>query len=408
MSFFRPPKPRNPTPLLPLPESPEIASDSNNQLGNDRSAADESPGSEESRPRAKVVVASQLHQRSTPEVGSELKGQESLGQDGLGQEGKRGVDEKNAIEGGVSDGRGNEEVCESTCPACGHHVAVSFFDGGAQPLTTLAWPESTEQAQAMPRLPHRFVRCVDCGHIYNADFNYADVPYSDKPNLMYNRGTIWSEHLESVKQMLAERLHPESTVVEIGCGDGSLLSSLAEDFPLGRFVGFDPNSQIDQSGRIEARAELFIPSKHLAEYRPDLIISRHVLEHLLNPLGFIQQLAFAVSWNDVPTSLFIEVPCVDNVLDVGRTVDFFYEHNSHFTTISLRRMLNRCASNVGLLDTSYNDEVVFALARFTPQPEQVQNARESIMFRDRAEQSKQQLYSGSASCSLDRRWQPAD
>ncbi len=277
------------------------------------------------------------------------------------------------------------DVIESTCPACGHHVAVDFFAGGDQPLTTLAWPKSKEQAHAMPRLPHQFVRCVDCGHIYNAKFEYSNVPYSDKPNLMYNRGAIWSKHIDSVKQLILKQLAAEATVIEIGCGDGSLLSSLAAAYPKGRFVGFDPNSTIEnQNGKIEVRAELFNPSAHLAELKPDIIISRHVLEHLLNPLGFIQQLAFAVSWHNIDTTLLIEVPCVDGALNSGRTADFFYEHNSHFTTQSLERMLARCASDVRLAQTAYNGEVAFALADFRPRREQVEHARQSLAFRARA------------------------
>ena len=57
-----------------------------------------------------------------------------------------------------------------TCLACGYHVAVPFYDGGAQPLTTLGWPASAEEARSMTRLPHDYVRCVDCGHVWNAVF----------------------------------------------------------------------------------------------------------------------------------------------------------------------------------------------------------------------------------------------
>ncbi len=42
------------------------------------------------------------------------------------------------------------------------------------------------------------------------------------------------------------------------------------------------------------RRALFDPARHLAELRPDLIISRHVLEHLVNPVGFFQGILFAV------------------------------------------------------------------------------------------------------------------
>jgi predicted O-linked N-acetylglucosamine transferase (SPINDLY family) len=54
---------------------------------------------------------------------------------------------------------------EATCPACGHHVAVPFYDGGEQPLATVAWPQNAADARSMKRLPLEFLRCVDCGHV---------------------------------------------------------------------------------------------------------------------------------------------------------------------------------------------------------------------------------------------------
>jgi len=281
-----------------------------------------------------------------------------------------------------------------TCPACGHHVAVPFFAGGQQPLTTLAWPRSAQEAQAMPLLPHNFLRCVDCGHVYNCEFNYANVPYSDKPNLMFNRGLVWKEHLRNVRDLILTALGPAPVVVEVGCGDGHLLRSLAEARPEGRYIGFDPSGAIDDGGgKIIGRRELFLPDRHLAELRPDLIVSRHVLEHLMNPLGFVQALGFAASWENLETRLLIEVPCIDQVFASGRTVDFFYEHNSHFTTTSLRRLLMRCASDVEQVERGYNHEVVYGLARFRRNVEQVQFAQESLRFRDRAQKSREGLRS---------------
>lgn len=241
----------------------------------------------------------------------------------------------------------------------------------------------------MPKLPLSFVRCVDCGHVYNKDFEYALVPYSDKPNLMFNRGFIWNEHLRRVRDVILTALPEKPVVVEIGCGEGHLLRALAEACPDGRYIGFDPNGNVDTAdGRIEARKELFDPAIHLMECRPNMVVSRHVLEHLINPLGFLQRLAFSAAWLAMETSLYIEVPCIDRVFETGRIADFYYEHNSHFTTASFSRMLGNCNTEVKMIEHGYNGEVILGLVKLAGNSNKVDYAQQALDFSDRAKQAK--------------------
>lgn len=234
----------------------------------------------------------------------------------------------------------------------------------------------------MPRLPLAFVRCVECGHVYNRAFEYAHIPYSDKPNLMFNKAPIWGEHLRLVRSLILEKLPPEPVVVEIGCGEGHLLRALAEERPTGRYIGFDPNGSVDTAdGTVEARKELFDPALHLDECRPDILIGRHLMEHLVNPLGFVQAMSFAADWTGRPCLLFLEVPCIDRVFETGRVADFYYEHNSHFTTESFTRMLNSATAGVELIERGYNGEVIYGLAHLgSSVPRHRELARESFDF----------------------------
>jgi len=120
-----------------------------------------------------------------------------------------------------------DQLIDAACPACGHQVAVSFLDSDPQPLATGGWPASAEAAMAMPRLPLDFVRCLDCGHIFNRAFDYALIPYSAKPYRMFNSGVHWSEFMAGVMERLTGFLPKEPTVIEIGHGDGGFLASLA-------------------------------------------------------------------------------------------------------------------------------------------------------------------------------------
>ncbi len=240
----------------------------------------------------------------------------------------------------------------------------------------------------MPLLPLAFVRCVDCGHIYNTGFDYDAVPYSQKPNLMFNRGTLWSGFLAGLRESLLARLPERPVVVEIGHGDGSFIAGLAAERPEGSYFGFDPNGASIGAGPVTLRAELFEPSRHLAEIKPDLVITRHVLEHLANPLGFLQRLSFAAARSGAGCLIYLEVPCIDRVIETGRTVDLYYEHNSQFTSNSFRRMLVRCASHVEEIGHGYDGEVIFGLARIGGSLEQVAIAAEAGLYGDAAERAE--------------------
>ena len=252
---------------------------------------------------------------------------------------------------------------EQTCPACGHHIAVPFFDGGEQPLATLAWPQTSSAARELSRFHLDFVRCVGCGHVFNAAFDYARVPYSAKPNLMFNRAANWSRFIEKTKLDISTRLGAQPTIVEIGHGDGSFLTALSGLRPAGRYIGFDPHGTTESAGQIEFRSDLFDPARHLAELEPDLLVSRHVLEHLVNPLGFLQGISFAADRLGIAPLAYLEVPCIDGAIKSRRTVDFYYEHSSQFTSNSFIRMLSRASAEILDIGHGYGGEVVFGLVR---------------------------------------------
>jgi hypothetical protein len=292
----------------------------------------------------------------------------------------------------MSERIGRDDICQSVCPACGFQIAAPFFNGGAQPLATLAWPASQEAARSMPRLPVDFVRCVECGHVYNPAFDYAQVPYSDKPNLMFNRGALWSEFLKDTMSQMLHQLPAHPVIVEIGHGDGSLLAALAAARPGGHFIGFDPHGATRSEGDLELRAALFEPDEHLAELAPDLVVSRHVLEHLNSPLAFLQRIAFAAARLGREQLAYFEVPCVDRALATGRTVDFYYEHNSQFSTQSFRKMLSRCGATINCVGHGYGGEVIYGYVTLGGQQRRLKIADEAREFLDAANAGLERIF----------------
>ncbi|MDP8245584.1 MAG: class I SAM-dependent methyltransferase [Candidatus Hinthialibacter antarcticus] len=279
----------------------------------------------------------------------------------------------------------------ATCPACGHHIAAPFFPAGDKPLATLAWPKSQGEAQRMKQLPLNYVCCVDCSHVFNTEFQYDEVPYSEKPNLMFNEGKNWSEFIQRMQRRIIDPLPSAPRVVEIGHGNGAFLSALSRLRPEGKFIGFDPNGAAKGSENVELVQALFQPDIHLAEIMPDIVISRHVLEHLMNPLAFLQSLQFHASSIDLDLLAYFEAPCIDRAIQTQRTVDFYYEHNSQFTSKSFSRMLSRCGAVPEDIGLGYGGEVIYGFVRMGDCKRQIEHAHMATSFMESAYASERTI-----------------
>lgn len=274
----------------------------------------------------------------------------------------------------------NSELFSAICPVCSYGVVAPFFIGGDQPLATLAWPESAKAAKAMPKYPHNFVQCPNCSHVWNHSFTYDAIPYENNPNRMFNKGGIWKGHLATTRDLLLKYLPDTPTVIDIGCGEGHFVRGLAATKEnAGRFVGFDPNATHESGRGVEFHAEYFEPLKHIPSFNPDALTIRHVLEHLTQPALLLEQMAWGATELGKPCWLFAEVPCIDRVFESGRLADFFYEHASHFTTESFRKLMER-AGEVVVLEHGYDGEVVYALVRLGVSTAMKQRLRSSQAF----------------------------
>jgi C-methyltransferase C-terminal domain/Methyltransferase domain len=256
---------------------------------------------------------------------------------------------------------------EKQCPVCGYTLAATLFETGKKPLATIAWADSYEAALRVPSFEQEYIQCLNCSHVWNHLFDWEHVPYGDKPNKMYNRGARWREHLIGLSEWLSQSLPSEPVVIDIGCGDGSFLVNMADSYQgKGRFVGFDPSGDVDSGVQlIDFYKCLFEPFSHLKQLKPDLLLMRHVIEHLTAPSSFLHSLSWASDELAKPIHLYCEVPCIDRVFEAKRLSDFYYEHPSQFTTESFRHLLSS-AGNIISIYHSYDGEVICGLVELCP------------------------------------------
>lgn len=244
------------------------------------------------------------------------------------------------------------------CPACGARVAASFYDGGMQPIATLARARSEKEAREVPRVPLDYVQCIACTHVFNAAFEEKELPTSGAaPGWgMFNHAELWAAFMQSTAERLAASLPKGALVVEFGHGSGDFIARVAKARNDLRCLGFDPWGVESKSDRVELRREMLEPSA-IPALGAHLLIARHVLEHVAAPRARLDRIAVACSAR--PQRVYLEVPCIDRALEVGRTVDFFYEHCQQFTTRSFTMMIEA----VGTLEEQghgYDGEVVWA------------------------------------------------
>lgn len=283
------------------------------------------------------------------------------------------------------------ELVPAPCPVCAHTLAAPFFNGGEQPLATLGWPTSREAAQAMHRYALDFMQCPQCSHVWNRSFSYEDIPYQDNPNRMFNKGGVWKGHLADTRDLIVKAAPPSPVVIDIGCGEGHFVRALSEACQgKGRFIGFDPNTGSESGRGVEFHAKFFEPLADMETFSPDIIVIRHVLEHLTEPAVFVEQLAWGAAKTGKKCLLFAESPCIDRVFETRRLADFYYEHVSHFTTRSFRTLLER-GGNVVTLDHGYDGEVVFGLLDLGVAENMQQSAADGIDFAQRATTSVQTI-----------------
>ena len=265
----------------------------------------------------------------------------------------------------------SHEFIKTQCPVCGYSVATTIYNAGIKPLALIAWETSAQAAKNVPCFKQEYIQCLKCSHIWNQNFDWNDVPYADKPNRMYNNGSSWKKHIQYLTKWLGNSISENPTIVDIGCGDGSFLANMSNYYnSRGTFLGFDPSGEVTTyKDKINFYRQLFRPLEDTGKYKPDLIVMRHIIEHLNSPSSFVHSLAWGASTYEHNSYLYCEVPCIDRIFQTGRLSDFYYEHPSQFTTRSFNKLLSTAGEIIDIYH-SYDGEVICGLVKLEPNVDQ--------------------------------------
>lgn len=190
-----------------------------------------------------------------------------------------------------------------------------------------------------------FSVCAAC------DFAYMVNPFDDntmanyyRKNDQIRRDEVTAEeeqHISEQVRFLARNMHDGTVdnMLEIGPDCGAFLTAARDK--LGVRCSFDELNEVACT-KLRAKGFLDVNDMDNGDRRFDVIVLRHVLEHIVFPVCYVTELKKRLS----PMGfVFIEVPDCSS-LDLDQTDGFCLEHVNYFSLTSMCRLMNGAGYSV--------------------------------------------------------------
>lgn len=228
--------------------------------------------------------------------------------------------------------------------------------------------ETASDAQACPRGNLVLSQDVASGLVRNIAFDPTLLAYDGSYQNEQGNSPAFRAHIDEVLALVAWHFGAMG-ILEIGCGKGCFLEAMLAAGHDARGVDAAYEGDSDRVTRSD-----FSPRLGL---RADAIVMRHVLEHVPSPYAFLQMVRDA---NGGRGRIYIEVPCLDWILQRAAWFDVFYEHVNYFRLDDFARLFERVVDRghlfggqylyaVAELDSLRDPALVFSAPREAVMPE---------------------------------------
>jgi 2-polyprenyl-3-methyl-5-hydroxy-6-metoxy-1,4-benzoquinol methylase len=195
--------------------------------------------------------------------------------------------------------------------------------------------EDQRSALETPRGSLSLMVCEECGFVFNQAFEPSSMRYGVDYDNTQTCSPVFNTYVdELVDRLVSENGVRDCRVIEVGCGRGSFLRKLTE-MGGNTGYGFDPSytgPSVDLDGRLHFERRYYGPE--CAETSADVVVCRHVIEHVPNPLDLLHTIRQTLA-NSPRAKVFFETPGVEWILRNRAIWDFFHEHCSYFSADSL-------------------------------------------------------------------------
>ncbi len=250
------------------------------------------------------------------------------------------------------------DLADQTCAACGSSNLRFVVNVPQVPAFCNVLLDNAEAAASVRRGDIQLVYCEGCSFLFNGAFDASVLAYSPDYANSLSCSPSFGSFLEETSERLVEKhVLNENTVLELGCGDGDFLTRLCT-IGNNRGFGFDPSyfgpTTVDAGNGVTFKDRYYTGDDAV---EADLVCSRHVLEHVEEPLEFMQLLAGAASKSR--GKLYVEVPNATYMLEKPAIWDLIYEHPGYFTDRALVSVAEKARLSVSESSATFLDQFLY-------------------------------------------------
>jgi 2-polyprenyl-3-methyl-5-hydroxy-6-metoxy-1,4-benzoquinol methylase len=249
------------------------------------------------------------------------------------------------------------------CPTCNSSNVESFFTRENVPANQNFLIPKKNTALKIVTGNLELQICNDCSFIYNQQFHLEKVEYGNSYENSQDESPLFVEHLSKLaKNLIIKKNIRNSTIVEVGCGKGYFLKKLINfENRKNIGVGFDPSFIGNESENKNLKFIKNFYDSDSAHIQADVIVCRHVIEHIPEPVKFLKTIRMALSESKNPR-IFFETPNVNWILKNHVLWDFFYEHCSYFNPKSIRTAFEIAGFKIESIEHVFNDQYMLIQA----------------------------------------------
>jgi SAM-dependent methyltransferase len=267
------------------------------------------------------------------------------------------------------------------CPICQSSSLSDVLKRSNIPVYQNVLINNFEAARQIPRGDLEILECKECGFVYNSVFDTNKVVYSSDYENTQSYSPYFNSYLDDLVETLVKQKGVSNlNVVEVGCGKGGFLRKVVEAGNNYGY-GFDPSyigPEVDYGGKLRFEKKLY--NEESASIKADVVLCRHVIEHISEPVMLLKSIKKALT-HSPQARVFFETPCVDWIFENKVMFDFFYEHCSYFNKKSISKAFELAGFEVVSIDRIFNGQYMWLEARPTEDNE-VLEKRPFVQYAD--------------------------